>query len=157
MSQKVNNQVFFGANDGTNGMELWKSDGTASGTVLVKDIFPGSGSSSIGYITAVESQVYFVANNGTNGVELWKSDGTTDGTVMVKDIRAGNGSSFPAALAAMGSTLLFSATDGANGAELWKDGWNSRRYGDGERHSHQWRFISFASCEHEWRHLFLCR
>lgn len=117
---RLDNQVFFGANNGTNGMELWKSDGTTAGTVLVKDINPGAGSSSIGYITAVGTHVYFVANNGSNGVELWKSDGTAEGTVMVKDIRSGSASSYPNGLAALGSQLLFSATDGANGAELWK-------------------------------------
>ena len=41
----VGNTLYFGANDGTNGDELWKSDGTASGTVMVKDIYSGSGSS----------------------------------------------------------------------------------------------------------------
>ena len=30
--------MFFAANDSTNGLELWKSDGTRSGTVMVKDI-----------------------------------------------------------------------------------------------------------------------
>ena len=42
----VNGTLFFTANDGTNGRELWKSDGTADGTVLVKDIASGSSSSS---------------------------------------------------------------------------------------------------------------
>ena len=37
----VNGTLFFTANDGTHGHELWKSDGTAAGTVLVKDIIPG--------------------------------------------------------------------------------------------------------------------
>ena len=37
--------LYFRANDGTNGGELWKSDGTASGTMMVKDINNGSGSS----------------------------------------------------------------------------------------------------------------
>ncbi|HMP80329.1 MAG TPA: hypothetical protein PKD54_12820, partial [Pirellulaceae bacterium] len=39
----VNNTVFFRANDGASGLELWKSDGTSAGTTLVKDIRPGSG------------------------------------------------------------------------------------------------------------------
>ena len=33
----------FRANDGISGQELWKSDGTAGGTVMVKDINPGPG------------------------------------------------------------------------------------------------------------------
>jgi ELWxxDGT repeat protein len=37
--------LFFNANDGSNGYELWKTDGTSAGTVLVKDINPGAGSS----------------------------------------------------------------------------------------------------------------
>ena len=33
--------LFFAANDGTFGGELWKSDGTDDGTVMVKDFIPG--------------------------------------------------------------------------------------------------------------------
>ena len=42
----LGNTLFFQANDGTNGAELWKSDGTSSGTVMLKDINSGGGSSS---------------------------------------------------------------------------------------------------------------
>jgi len=35
---EVNGELYFVANDGKNGAELWKSDGTAAGTVMLKDI-----------------------------------------------------------------------------------------------------------------------
>ena len=38
---EVNGKLFFVAQNTTTGQELWTSDGTASGTKLVKDIYPG--------------------------------------------------------------------------------------------------------------------
>lgn len=116
----VNNTLFFAANDGINGMELWKSDGTETGTVLVKDINTGFSNSSIGYLTDVNGTLFFVANDGTTGTELWKSDGTAAGTVLVKDIRAGSMGSNPSDLVNANGILFFSADNGSNGVELWK-------------------------------------
>ncbi len=101
------------------GYELWKSDGTAAGTVMVKDIDLGEGSSAPGLLTDVNGTLYFSADDGTNGRELWKSDGTAAGTVMVADINP-KGDSMPANLTDVDGTLYFSADDGWHGRELWK-------------------------------------
>jgi ELWxxDGT repeat protein len=116
----INGVLYFTANDGVNGYELWKSDGTAAGTVLVKDIWAGSSSSYALNLASVNGTLYFRANDGVNGYELWKSDGTAAGTVLVKDIRAGSFGSDVSNLASVNGILYFRATDGVNGYELWK-------------------------------------
>jgi ELWxxDGT repeat protein len=102
------------------GIELWKSDGTAAGTSLVKDILPGSSGASYGEMVTIGSTLYFTVNDGSRGSELWRSDGTSAGTYLVKDIVAGSGSSTPSLLTPVGNTLFFTADDGINGRELWK-------------------------------------
>ncbi len=66
----VGSTLFFQATNATAGYELFKSDGTGSGTVMVKDINVGLGSSSAANLTAVGSTLYFQANDGVNGFEL---------------------------------------------------------------------------------------
>src|SRR5216110_3545184 len=115
----VNGTLFFVASDPTNGRELWKSDGTAAGTVLVKDINPGPGDSSPDGLTDVNGTLFFVASDA-NGCELWKSDGTAAVTVLVKDINPGPGDSSPDGLTNVNGTLFFAAFDPTTGRELWK-------------------------------------
>jgi len=115
----VNGTLFFRANDGTYGAELWKSDGTPAGTVMVKDIYPAESSDPTN-LTNVNGTLFFMANDGTNGYELWKSDGTSAGTVMVKDIYPGVLGSYLFYLTNVNGTLFFQANDGTNGYELWK-------------------------------------
>lgn len=57
----VNGTLFFSTDDGINGRELWKSDGTAAGTVIVEDIRPGTDSSSPHLLTNVNGTLYFAA------------------------------------------------------------------------------------------------
>lgn len=114
----VGRTVFFAADDGTRGRELWKSDGSAAGTVLVKDI-AASGSSSPTELVNVGGTLYFTADDGIRGRELWKSDGSTAGTVLVKDINT-SASSFPQELTVVNDVLYFTADDGGRGRELWR-------------------------------------
>ena len=110
----VNGTLFFAANDGVHGTELWKSDGTAAGTVLVKDIDPAgeARTSAVGNSTNVNGTLFFTANDGTHGVELWKSDGTAAGTVMVKDIIPGSRLAQLCRLTDVNGVLEFYASDG---------------------------------------------
>ncbi|MCZ8199853.1 MULTISPECIES: ELWxxDGT repeat protein [unclassified Microcystis] len=116
----MGNTLFFTANDSVNGRELWKSDGTEAGTVLVKDIFPGFYRLYPSSLTAVGNTLFFTTNDDNEGFELWKSDGTAAGTVLVADINPGGSSPNPRNLTAVGNTLFFTADDDVNGTELWK-------------------------------------
>ena len=68
--------TFFTATDPTHGRELWRSDGTTAGTLLVKDIVAGLGSASPTSLTDVGGTLFFRISGGALGDQLWKSDGT---------------------------------------------------------------------------------
>ena len=119
----LNNHLIFHA-DNAGGIELWTSDGTTSGTTVLKDINPGDGDS-MAYVypqsTFFNDELYFTASNGVNGSELWKTDGTEQGTVMVKDINYGVNPSWPDLREAviLDGKLYFNAKTDTQGRELW--------------------------------------
>ena len=116
----MGSNLYFTATSKLNGTELWKTDGTRMGTMLVKDINPGVTGSNPDNLVVLGSTIYFSADDGINGTELWKTDGTTAGTTIVQDIYTGSTGSTPAALTALGGFVYFSATDNTHGTELWK-------------------------------------
>ena len=113
---KLGNSLYFKANDGTNGTELWKTDGTLNGTELVKDVNPGalSGLSNTDIIL-LNDQLYFKVYNGSH--QLWKSDGTPNGTMMVSAL---GGNSFGGdSFCIVGDKFYFTAYGASHGNELW--------------------------------------
>ncbi len=118
------NRLYFLANDGTHGPELWISDGSEAGTVLVKDINTltedsvGLGFPAVG----IDNVLYFLARDRVHGLELWRSDGTEVNTLLVKDIVPDTSviNSYGFEWLAVGDVLFFTVDDGTHGFELWR-------------------------------------
>lgn len=113
--------MYLAMSNAVGNSELWKSDGTVAGTVLVKEIRPDGSGSNPKFFTAVGNTVFFTAYEPTNGTELWKTDGTNAGTVLVKDIYPGPAVvTGPELLTEVNGLLYFRANTVENGLELWK-------------------------------------
>lgn len=146
----VNGTLYFSADDGLSGRELWKIN-TAGVAVLIEDSIAGDGinpvaetrypvhpigspqpvpgSSNPQELTVAGSTLFFRASNGTNGAELWRINSA--GLAEMIDDSAGTGdpgfagnvfASGPTLLTNVSGTLYFSATDDVNGQELWRVG-----------------------------------
>jgi len=115
---EMNGTHYFSVDGYSYGTKLWKSDGTADGTVLVKDFSVAIGHNPLQFLTNLNGTLYFTAYDSTNGTQLWKSNGTVAGTGPLKLIRTG-GTYIPT-LVKVVDTLFFSAQETASGSELWK-------------------------------------
>jgi ELWxxDGT repeat protein len=97
-------------------IQLWKTDGTAAGTSLLRDGFAGT--ASFLYVR-MGGSFYFTADDGVNGTELWRTDGSIGGTALVADLTPGVGSTEFRGLTATGGTLYFFANAGIRDG-LWR-------------------------------------
>ena len=79
----VGDVLFFSADDGEHGLQLWRSDGTADGTRSVAAVGAGE-------MIAAGDVLLFVGYDAQHGSELWRSDGTAEGTQLVRDINDGS-------------------------------------------------------------------
>ncbi len=101
-------RLYLSADDGASGYELWSTDGTAAGTVRVKDIVAGASGSYPRNLTVQGDHLLF----SPVGSALWKTDGTEAGTVLVKNVTATE-------MAVLGTQVLFRSYNSPN-VELWK-------------------------------------
>ena len=117
--ESMGGELFFTADDGISGMELWKSDGTNSGTMIVSNIAANGSSSWPGEKVAISGELFFTVDDVNNpGMALWKSDGTNAGTSLVRNW-FGQGGMHISELTSFEGELYFVGDDG-NPPRLWK-------------------------------------
>ncbi|MDH5444396.1 MAG: hypothetical protein OEY52_02500 [Gammaproteobacteria bacterium] len=128
LAASIGDVLYFGADDGSNGFELWKTDGTEEGTQMVinlLDTYDGLGYmwsfSNSGGFKVIDNHVYFLAYTENEEKELWKSDGTAEGTVQLTNFgELGGWVNFEAGIVKNKDEIFFSASNGMQGSELWK-------------------------------------
>ncbi|MCE5231296.1 hypothetical protein LLG95_17095 [bacterium] len=115
----LNGYMYFANSDQTIGSELWRSDGTTTGTAVFNDIYPGVVASQPEEPCLFNNRIYFRAAYPGYEFELWSTDGTLAGTQMVADIMPGDGLSWPRGMTVAGQNLFFIEDDGVHGEEIW--------------------------------------
>lgn len=119
-TKNYNGYIFFSANPGGIDQKLYKTDGTAQGTDLVKDIIVGDGNGNHYSFMYTKSGVLFSGNDGVGGSEPWISDGTSAGTKPISDINSG-GDSNPEFLFIWNGDVYLNADNGDGGPDMLYD------------------------------------
>jgi ELWxxDGT repeat protein len=122
--KSIGSVVFFAADDGIHGGEPWISNGTNEGTFLLKDISPGTISSSAGLFTHLGPYVYFISQSypsNKSAAQLWRTDGTRDGTQMIMD-----GFTAVFNMVRFHEDLFFLVMDESRVTRLWKSNGTSQ-------------------------------
>lgn len=120
-------KYYFMASNDASGDELWVTDGTREGTMMIKDINAGSEGSLPANLIGVGGSVYFTATTVAEGTEIWVTDGTETGTTLLIDLFEGADSSEPNTLTPFKDGFLFAAVDA-----------NSANYGDDKTRQQLW-------------------
>lgn len=116
--------AYFAGYDNLNGTELWKTDGTAGGTLMVKDIFTGvtngiTNSSAPSKFRKVGNEIFFFAYGQKYSKGLWKTDGTELGTQLIKEVCSGNSYCLEGFLNVLTNKLTWVSNSSGSGLEPW--------------------------------------
>jgi large repetitive protein len=107
--------ILFPAMSSPGDLELWRSDGTDTGTYLLKDISPGGYPSFPQDLVELSGAVVFMALKFGQPA-LFRTDGTSEGTKELREFPR----FFDITELIVGGNLLVEAFDDAHGYELWK-------------------------------------
>ncbi len=112
----VGEVLFFTMNDGESGTELWRSDGSAVGTIAATNINHDGGAYPQN-LANVNGKLFFAAQDPMNGQELWLINGDGTGLTPVTNINP-SGDSSPSSLTNVNGQLFFSVQAPTKG--LWR-------------------------------------
>src|SRR5262249_16908884 len=115
-------KAVFNADDGVNGWELWTSDGTATGTVLLADVNVGPGSSRPSIFTPPRHYLFFIPGDLGFGANIWQTDGTQAGTQLVPNASPLFGFGNPTNIVAVGDVVYARAApqNAPSVIDLWR-------------------------------------
>ncbi len=107
--------TLFYDNTSTHTSSLWRSDGTSTGTYMIRTF-----ASQVAWMEKSGAYVLLAANDGVNGLELWRTDGTAAGTMLLKDIYPGAGNGVGAGAPLNGIVYFFGNNGADAGYEVWR-------------------------------------
>ncbi len=118
----ANGQIFFAGTDSNGSTGLWKSDGTAGGTVELKvaNAGPSGLSPTTSNIVSFNGLTYFAGQDAAGNIGLWTTDGNGGDTVELGIGNAAAGGLAPVSLTVMNGALYFGGTDANGNTGLWK-------------------------------------
>ncbi len=129
--------MFFSADDGESGIELWKTEPPYTYAAQVADIYPGldrskePNDSNPKTLERMGTTLFFTAEDEEHGEEVWATEFPYTQAHLLKDIRPGSRGSIPtytlgeytgslSGAYRIGWTIYFTANDGRYGTELWQ-------------------------------------
>lgn len=117
-------KVYFPAQDATHGYELWRTDGTAGGTMLVIDALPGPETGALHDLSqpcVSGTNLYFLAKTAVDSYEyLWRLGQGQETPVRLLDSYEGAWRGDASSLVPWNSELVFHGGSNTSGAAVWQ-------------------------------------
>lgn len=115
--KNIGNCIVFLGYDGTNNLELWRTD-SAYNTQIIKDINPNGGLNVNNMVLSKQNILFFSADIG-HGNDIFQTDGTPEGTTRLRGLNPFGKVNYNS-MAIIKDVLYFGATNNSTGSELWK-------------------------------------
>ncbi len=142
------NKLYFIATfEGTSKRQLYQTDGSSAGTVLVYDLLPGNNNPSdeYNYLNFVGNRLFFAGRSSTDLAELWAYNRLSGAAQKVIETIPGFASGLTDQFASVGPYLYYSNYHPSYGYELWRTdtNYNSRMIYDLSLGTYSSKPISF--------------